>query len=58
MQRAVQHQSRDFAEWPDHRLDRVPAELFQGRDALVAVNDQIAIRLIRNDDDDDRGLLS
>ena len=58
MQRTVQHQGLDFAQRPDHRLDRVPAELLESRDALVTVNDQIAIRLIRNGDDDDGGLLS
>jgi hypothetical protein len=57
-QRAIQHQCLRFAQGPDHGFDRVSAELFQGRDALVTVNDQIAIRLIRNSDDDDRCLLS
>ena len=58
MQRTVQHQGLDFAQRPDHRLDRVPAELLESRDALVTVNDQIAIRLIRMSDNDDRRLLS
>jgi hypothetical protein len=31
--------------------------LFQSRDALVTVNDQITIRLIGHSDDDDRSLL-
>ena len=58
MQRTVQHQSLDFVHRPDHRLDRVPAQLLQSRDALVTVNDQIATRSIGNRDHDDRGLLS
>ena len=58
MQRTVQHQSLDFVHRPDHRLDRVPTQLLESRDALVTVNDQIAIRLIRNSDDDDGCLLS
>jgi hypothetical protein len=58
MQRTVQHQSLDFVHRPDHRLNRVPSQLLESRDALVTVNDQIAIRLIRNSDDDDRCLLS
>ena len=37
----------------DHCLNRVPAELLECRDALVSVNDQIAIRLTRNSDDDE-----
>src|SRR5205807_8612739 len=42
----------------DHRLDRVSTQLLESRDALVTVNDQIAIRLIRMSDNDDRRLLS
>src|SRR2546429_1434367 len=58
MQRTVQHQSLDFVHRPDHRLDRVSTQLLESRDALVTVNDQIAIRLIRMSDNDDRRLLS
>lgn len=57
-QRAVQHQSLDFAQRPEHRFDRVPAELLESRDALVTVDDQIVIWLIRHSDDHDRRLLS
>jgi hypothetical protein len=57
-QRAIQHQGFGFAQGPDHGLDRVAAELFQSRDALITVNDHIAVRLIRNGDHDDRCLLS
>jgi hypothetical protein len=58
MQRTVQHQCLDFIQRPDHRLDRVPAELLECGDALVSVDDHIAIRLIRMSDNDDRRLLS
>ena len=46
MQRAIQHQCFRFAQGPDHGFDRVSAELFQDRDALVTVNDQIAVGLV------------
>src|SRR5205814_9824354 len=58
MQRTVQHQSLDFVHRPDHRLDRVPTQLLESRDALVTVNDQIPIWVIRSGADGDRGLLS
>jgi hypothetical protein len=58
MQRTVQHQCLDFIQRPDHRRDRVSAELLECGDALVSVDDQIAIRLIRKSDNDDRRLLS
>ena len=57
VERSIQHQGPHFVERPDHGLDCVSAELFESGDALVSVDDQIAIRLIRNSDDDDRGLL-
>jgi hypothetical protein len=57
-QRTIQHQSFRLTQGPDRRQDRVPAQLLESRDALVTVDDQIAIRLIRNGDDDDRCLLS
>src|SRR2546430_11613650 len=47
-----------FRSRPAHRLDRVSTQLLESRDALVTVNDQIAIRLIRMSDNDDRRLLS
>ena len=43
--RALQHQSLGFAHWPDHRFHRVPAQLLQSHDSLVAVNDHIPVRL-------------
>ena len=43
-QRAVQHQSLRLAHRPDHRFHRVPAQLLKRRQALVAVDDQVAVR--------------
>ena len=57
-QRAIQHQCFRFAQGPDHGLDRIAAELFQGRDALITVNDQIAVGLVGHRHDDDGDLLS
>ncbi len=54
-QRSFQHQRFDFAHLPDHSLDCVAAELLQRSDAFVPVDDQVAARLL---DDDDRRLLS
>jgi hypothetical protein len=58
VERSIQHQSPHFVERPDHGLDCVSAELFESGDAFVAIDDQIAIRLIGNSDNDDRRLLS
>ena len=58
MQRSIQHQGLDFVQWPDHGLDCVSAELFESGDAFVTIDDQVAIRLIGNRDNDDRRLLS
>ena len=44
-QRAVQHQSLGLAHRPDHRFHRVPAQLLKRCQALVAVDDQVAVRL-------------
>jgi hypothetical protein len=57
-QRAIQHQRFGFAQGPDYGFDRVAAELFQGRDALVAVDDHIAVGLVGDRHDDDGCLLS
>lgn len=57
-QRSVQQQSFGFAHRPDGGLDRVPAQLLERRDALVAVNDQVAVARVRGQDDDDRRLLA
>jgi hypothetical protein len=58
MQRTSQDQRLDFVQRPDHRFDGVPAELLEGRNALVTINDQITIRLIGDRNDDDGSLLS
>jgi hypothetical protein len=58
MQRTVQHQCRDFAQRPNHRLGRISAELLESRDALVTIDDQIAIGRIGHSHDNDRTLLS
>ena len=53
----IQKQGLCFAQRPDHRLHRVPAQLLKRRHALVAVDDQIMLRL-RGGDHDDRRLLT
>ena len=58
MQRTSQDQRLDFVQRPDHRFDGVPAELLEGRNALVTINDQITIRWIGDRNDDDGSLLS
>ena len=55
--RPVQKQSLHFTQRPDHRLHRVPAQLLQRRDPLIAVDDQITIWL-RGCDHHDRRLLT
>jgi len=52
--RPVQKQGLHFAQRPDHRLDRVPAQLLEGRDSLIAVDHQIFIRLLGLNHDDRR----
>ena len=44
-QRAVQQHCRGLAHRPYHRLHRVPAQLLQRRDPLVAVDDYVSVRL-------------
>jgi len=39
----IQKQSFDFAQRPDHRLHRVPAQLLKCRNPLVAVDDQVML---------------
>lgn len=56
-QRTIEHQCRDFAQRPNHCLDRISTELLKSRDALMTINDQIAIGLIGHSDDNDRTLL-
>jgi hypothetical protein len=57
-QRTVQHQGFGFTQRPHYCLHRVPAQLFQCRDALVAVDDQIAAGLIRYGHHHNRRLLA
>jgi hypothetical protein len=52
--RPVQKQSLYFAQRPDHRLDRVPAQLLERRDPLVAVDHQITVRLLGSNHNDRR----
>jgi hypothetical protein len=56
-QRAAQHQSLGFAHRPDHRFHRVPAQLLERCQALVAVDDQVAVRLAFGRRHHDRRLL-
>jgi hypothetical protein len=56
-QRALQHQGFGFAQGPNHRFHRVPPQLFQGGEALVTVDHQVAVRLLRLGHHDDRRLL-
>jgi hypothetical protein len=56
-QAAIQKQSLRFAQRPDHRFDRVPAQLLQCRYPLIAIDDDVMIRL-RGRHHHDRCLLS
>jgi hypothetical protein len=53
-QGAIQKQSLYFAQRPDHCFHRVPAQLFKCSDALIAVDDQVTIRLFACNHDDRR----
>jgi len=44
-QRPVQQHGRGLAHRPRHRFHRVPAQLLQRRDPLVAVDDHVTVRL-------------
>ena len=44
-QRAVQQHCRGLAHRPYHRFHRVPAQLLQRRDPLIAINDHETVRL-------------
>ena len=57
-QRPRQHQRFGFAHRPHGGFHRVAAELFQRRDALMAVDHQIAVAVVRRNDYDDRRLLA
>jgi hypothetical protein len=57
-QRTVQQQSFGLAHRPDHRFHRVPAQLLERRDALVAVDHQIAVVVVRGENHHDGCLLA
>jgi hypothetical protein len=57
-QRTVQHQGFGLAQRPNYRLHCVPAQLLQGRDAPVAVDHQVALRLLHGRHHHDRRLLT
>src|ERR1039457_6016299 len=57
-QRPVQQQSFGFAHRPDGGFDRVPAELLGRRDALVAVDHQVAVAVAWGEDHHDGRLLA
>jgi hypothetical protein len=57
-QRAVQQHRRGLAHRPYHRFHRVPAQLLQSRDPLIAVDDDVTIRLAFRRYDYDGCLLS
>jgi hypothetical protein len=57
-QRPRQHQSFGFAHRPHCGFDRVPAELLQRGDALVAVDHQVTFMVVLGNDYYDRGLLA
>ena len=44
-QRTIQQHRRSLAHRPYHRFHRVPAQLLQSRDPLIAVDDHVAVRL-------------
>ena len=50
----IQKQSLRFAHRPGHGFDRVPAQLPERRHPLVAVDDDVMIRLLGGDHDDRR----
>jgi len=57
-QRAVQQQSFGFAHRPHGGVYRVPAQLLERGDALVAVNHQVALAVFGREDHDDGRLLA
>ena len=57
-QRTIQQQSLGLAHRPDHRFHRVPAQLLERRQALVAVDHQVPVRLACGADHHDGRLLA
>ena len=52
--RPVKKQSLHFAQRPDHRLHRIPTQLLERRHPLIAVDDQVMLRLLGGHHDDRR----
>jgi hypothetical protein len=57
-QRPLQQQSFGFAHRPDGGFHRVPAQLLERRDALVAVDHHVAFTVVSGDHHDDGRLLA
>ena len=57
-QRPLQQQSFGFAHRPDGGFHRVPAQLLERRDALVAVDHHVAATVVRGGDHDGGRLLA
>ena len=57
-QRAIEQHGRGFAHRPHHRFHRVPPQLFERRQPLVAVDDHVTVRLVFRCHYHDRRLLS
>jgi len=57
-QRTVQQESFGFAHRPQQRFHRVPTQLLEGGDALVTVDDQVALRSAFHRHHHDRRLLA
>jgi hypothetical protein len=57
-QRAIQQHGRGFAHRPHHRFHRVPPQLLQCRDPLIAIDDHVAVRLAFRRYHNDRRLLA
>ncbi len=56
--RPLQQQRFGFAHRPHRSVDRVPAQLLERGDALVAVDHQVAVAALRREDHDDGRLLA
>jgi hypothetical protein len=57
-QRSIQQHGRGFAHRPYHGFHRVPPQLLQRRDPLVAIDDHVALRLAFQRDHHDGNLLA
>jgi hypothetical protein len=54
----LQKHGLDLSRRPDHRFHRVPAQLFQRLDALIAVDHQVTIWLVGHGHHHDGNLLA